>query len=134
MLSQHARIVLDTLLPSQAHPALPAGLMDVEFDAFWSDFERTTLPSMHRPFRVALAAATWVAPLLIGRRPPLAGHDRATRERALAAMGTSRWYLWRQLLMVLKMTASLCYGADPAVREAIGYPTQPDDPGGKAAG
>ena len=134
LLSQRARVVFDTLLPDGAHPTLPYGALEAGFDAFWSDFERTTLPAMHRPFRVALAAATWVAPLLIGRRPPLARHDRDTRERALAAMGTSRWYLWRQLLMVLKMTASLCYGADPAVREAIGYPAQPVDPGGKAAG
>ncbi len=127
MLSRTSRIVLDTLLPSGADPTLKYGLFDAGFDAFWSDFERTTLPSLRWGFRAALFAATWVAPLLILRLPPLTLHDRPTRERGLVAMGASRVYLIRQMFQLLKVTVCFCYGADPNVRAAIGYPVQPGD-------
>ena len=128
MLSQQSRIVLDTLLPAGAHPALKYGLFDVVFDEFWSEFERTTLPSLRWSFRVALFVATWIAPLLIHRLPPLTLYNRPTRERVLAAMETSRIYFLRQMLVFLKTTVCFCYGADRNVRDAIGYPLQPDNP------
>ena len=127
MLSHRARSVLDTLLPAGEHPALPYGVFDAGFDAFWSEFQRTTLPSVRRMVRAALFTAIWIAPLLIGRLPPLSLYDRLTRERALAAMASSRSYLLRQMLQLLKTTACFCYGADPSVRAAAGYPSQHDD-------
>jgi hypothetical protein len=61
--------------------------------------------------RLALLAAVWLSPLLIGRLPPLSLSDRATREAALAALGSSRLGVLRQLLFVLKSVAGFCYGA-----------------------
>jgi hypothetical protein len=133
MLSRQSRLVLDTLLPSGAHPTLKYGVFDTGFEAFWSDFERTALPSLRWGFRAALFAAIWVAPLLIRRFPPLTLYARPTCERALAAMASSHVYLLRQLFVVLKTTVGFCYGADPNVRDAIGYPRQPDDPRRKVA-
>jgi hypothetical protein len=133
MLSKHARVVLDTLLPAGAHPALKYGVFDAGFEAFWSDFERTALPSLRWGFRAALFAAIWAAPLLIRRFPPLTLYARPTRERALAAMASSNVYLLRQLFVVLKTTVGFCYGADRNVRDAIGYPRQHDDPRRKVA-
>jgi len=133
MLSENSRIVLDTLLPSGAHPTLTYGVFNTGFDAFWAEFEHTALPSLRWGFRAALFAATWIAPLLILRPPPLTLYDRPTRERALAAMASSNVYLLRQLFVVLKTTVGFCYGADPNVRDAIGYPRQPDDPRRKVA-
>jgi hypothetical protein len=124
MLSKSGRVVLDTLLPAGAHPALNYGV----FDAGFKDFDRTTLPSLRWGFRAALLAAIWIAPLLIFRFPPLIIYARPTRERALAAMASSRIYVLRQLFGVLKTTVGFCYGADPNVRDAIGYPVQHDDP------
>ncbi len=131
-MSKRARAVLDTLLPAGEHPAQPYGAFDAGFDAFWSEFERTSLPSIRRTVRAALFAAIWIAPLLIGRPPPVSLHDRPTRERALGAMAFSRSYLLRQMLQLLKTTARFCYGADRNVRDAIGYPLQHDDPRHKA--
>ena len=128
MLSKRARVVLDTLLPSEAHPALKAGVFDTDFDVFWLDVERTALPAWRWGFHAALWAATWIAPLLILRLPPLTQHERQTRERALAAMETSRIYFLRQLLGLLKTVVCFGYGADRDVRAAIGYPRQPEDP------
>jgi hypothetical protein len=127
MLNRRDRLILEALLPSGAHASLPYGVAEVNFDAFWSAFERTALPSWHRGFRAALWIATWFAPLLVRRLPPLTLHDRPTRERALAAMEHSRLYLLRQMLGLLKTTVCLGYGADDDVRQAIGYPGRPDE-------
>jgi hypothetical protein len=43
-------------------------------------------------------------------------------------MGTSRFYVMRQMLQLLKTIVCFCYGADPNVRDAIGSPLQHDDP------
>jgi hypothetical protein len=126
MLNQNARAVLDTLLPSHANPVLPLGIFDAGFDAFWADVEQTALPAWRWGFRAAVFTAVWVAPLLIRRRPPLTRLDRPARERALAAMGASRFPLIRQMLVLLKTIAGFCYGAGPRVRAAIGYPRQPE--------
>ena len=128
MLSRQSRIILDTLLPAGAHPSLKYGVFDAGFDHFWIDFERTARPSMRWGFLAALFAATWIAPLLILRPPPLTLHNRQTRERALLAMGTSRFYVLRQMMLLLKTIVCFSYGADPDVRDVVGYPEQPDDP------
>ena len=128
MLSKRARVVLDTLLPSEAHPTLKYGVFDTDFDAFWLDFESTALPAWRWGFYAASWAATWIAPLLIRRLPPLTRYDRPTRERALAAMETSRIYFLRQMMGLLKTIVSFGYGADRDVRDSIGYPRQTDDP------
>lgn len=128
MLSKQARIIVDTLLPAGVNPALKYGIFDAGFDAFWSDFDRSTLPSLRWGFRAALFAAMWIAPLLIHRLPPLTLYHRPTRERALAAMESSRFYFLRQLLLLLKQVICFCYGADRNVRDVIGFPFQPGDP------
>jgi hypothetical protein len=127
MLPKHVHVVLDTLLPSQSHPALKTGGLEAGFAAFWPEFLQTAVPSLRLAFKAALLAAVWVAPLLIGRLPPLTRHDRLTRVRALAALETSPLAVLRQLLLVLKMVASFAYGADPSVRAAAGYPRRPPE-------
>ncbi|MCA1554542.1 MAG: hypothetical protein LC737_09205 [Chloroflexi bacterium] len=121
-LTRRARIVLDTLLPAQAHAQLPLGLFDAEFESFQVEFERSATLQLRLAFGVALFVAVWLSPLLIHHLPPLTRHGRETRERALAALAHSRIYVLRQLLTVLKLVTSLCYGAHPTVRDAIGYP------------
>lgn len=129
MLNSRARTVLDTLLPSQGHPLLKNGIFDVEFDTFYEHFARTGNSSLRWGFRLAVWAAIWVSPLLIGRVPPLLLYPRETRERALAAMENSRFYFLRQLMLILKTVVCLAYGANGQVRDAIGYPIQNDESG-----
>jgi hypothetical protein len=126
MLNKRDRLILATLLPAGADPSLPYGHFDDATGSFWPAFARSAGP-WRRALRLALFTATWVAPLLVRRPPPLTLYSRATRERALTAMGASRFYLLRQMLQLLKTITSLCYGADPQVRQAIGYPVQAAD-------
>ncbi|HEX4743571.1 MAG TPA: hypothetical protein VFW12_02745 [Candidatus Limnocylindria bacterium] len=120
-LGPRARAVIDTMLPSgAAHRMLP-GAFEAGFDDFYDEFARTAVAPMRLAFGTALFAAIWVAPILIRRLPPLTRHSRADRERALGALATSGSPLLRQLATVLKGVICLGYGADPAVRRAIGY-------------
>lgn len=127
-LNPRSRAVLDALLPSSANPTLPLGLLETGFDEFLEDFERSASPSMRLGFNAALWTAAWVAPTLIGKAPPISLYDLPTREKALEAMGRSRLYSMRQMLLVLKAVSAFCYGAHPSVRKAVGYPRQFDDP------
>lgn len=122
MLSKNSRVVLDTLLPSGAHPKLPLGLMETNFDGFYAGFKQEASPAMIFGFRAALFAAIWAAPLLIGKLPPITRLKRPIREKALEAMGASRFYLLRQLMLVLKAVTCFCYGADRRVRDALAMP------------
>jgi hypothetical protein len=128
MLTPHARVVLETLLPAQAHPRLLDGALDPRFEPSWTEFQRTAAPALRLSFQAAVLAATWIAPLLVGSLPPLGRLDHPAREQALAALDDSRWPLFRQLILVLKLVASFAYGADPAVRAALGYPAAPLNP------
>lgn len=121
MLTPRERAVLETLLPAGGHPALK-GLFEAGFEDFYRDFERTAIMRLRLGFKAALFAAIWISPLLIGRLPPLTRLERENREAALEALGRSRFYVLRQLFLVLKTVSCFCYGADPQVRRAIGFP------------
>ena len=115
------RVVLDTLLPATSDTLLPDGVLELGFDAFYVEFQRTATRPARRAFRLALLAATWAAPPLIHVLPPLGRQPRVVRERALEAMATSRIGILRQLFVVLKLVTALAYGADPTVRGRVGY-------------
>lgn len=128
LLKRREREVLDTLLPSGIHPQLPWGIFEADFDGFYRRFLETADISWRFGFRAALFVAIWIAPLLIFRFPPITLYDRPAREQALLALYASRFNLLRQMVLVLKAVVCFCYGADPRVREVIGYPrpVQPD--------
>ena len=120
--------MVDTLLPEGVQPAPSRGALGAGWEEFHRAFERQAVGRLRLGLRAALFVAIWVAPALIGRIPPITLYGRATRERALEALGRSRLYPLRQLLGLLKLTVALCYGADPEVRRAIRYPHQDHDP------
>ena len=127
-LRKRQRVVLETLLPTAAHPALPKGLFDTGFETFYADFERNGSWKLRASFRVTLFLTIWVAPLLSGRVPPISLYAAATRERILERFFVSRFFFFRQLALTMKLVVALCYGADREVRDAVGYPMQHDDP------
>ncbi len=121
-LSTNDLAVLDALLPANAHPVLRTGIVGTGFEEFLDEFHGMAPPHLWRAFRIGLFAAAWVAPVMIGRVPPIARLDGSDRERALAAMASSRVPELRQLISVLKTVVALHYGALASVRAAIGYP------------
>lgn len=120
-LASPGRVVFDTLLPANADARLPQGLFDTGFDAFFAEFTRQAPSLVRTALPLAILSATWVAPVLIAKLPPLGRLSRDDRERALVAMSRSRIGLLRQLVVLLKLVAAMSYGADEGVRQAIGY-------------
>ena len=115
------RAVLETLLPGGASAILPLGVLETGFDEFLVDFAELGAVDLQRAFRIALFGAGWIAPLLVGCRPPLSRLSPAQRELALTAMDGSRPAVLRQLVRVLKTVVGLHYGALASVRRTIGY-------------
>lgn len=109
-------------MPKDGPAALP-GAFEADFEAFFARFEATALPSMRWGFLAALWVAAWIAPALILKLPPITLLSPEDRERALEALGKSRIYLLRQILLLLKAVVSFCYGANPKVRQALGVPS-----------
>ena len=112
--------MIDTLLPAGGGQGSPPGALEAGLDEFLDEFARTADIRLRRAFQLALIAATWVAPVLIRRLPPLARLSSDERERALQALAGSGFLPFRQLVVVLKAVVSLGYGAHPRVREVIG--------------
>ena len=121
-LSGNDEAVLAALLPSGAHPLLGIGIVDQDIGPFLAEFRKTSPPHLWRAFRLGLFCATWVAPLLLHRLPPIGRLGESDRERALAAMAVSQVPELRQLVSVLKSVVCLHYGGLSEVRAAIGYP------------
>ncbi len=122
MLNRRQRAVIETLLPAREDGLLP-GAIESGFEEFHDRFQRTALPSMRFGFSAALWTAIWLSPPLVGRLPPLSRLSPQDREQALEALGKSRFYLLRQILLLLKAVVSFHYGAHPKVRQALGVPS-----------
>ncbi|HET7482349.1 MAG TPA: hypothetical protein VFK89_05750 [Actinomycetota bacterium] len=121
-LRRRARVVLQTLVPEQAHPVLTKGIEGVRFDDFYADFAANASGKLLLSFRASLFLAIWVAPLLVGRIPPITRHRADVRRRILDRFFASRIALFRQIALTMKFVVSLCYGADDDVRRAVGLP------------
>jgi hypothetical protein len=122
--NRRTRTVVDTLLPSDT--VLGRGALDAGFEAFLPRFESEAVPRARLGFRAGVWAASWVAPMLIGKLPPLGRHPRDVRERALEAM--RRRPVLRQLIQLVKTVVSFSVGADPQIRTTIGYASTEEPP------
>lgn len=120
MIGPRDRVVLDALLPPGGPEGLP-GAFEAGFEDFERGFSKDAPLPMRFGWRAALFAAFWLSPLLIGRFPPLGRLSPEERENALCAMGKSRFYLIRQVSLLLKAVTSFGYGGTQAVRRAVGY-------------
>jgi len=115
------RAVLEALLPGGASAILPLGVLETGFHEFLEDFAELGAADLQRAFRIALFSAGWIAPVLVGRLPPLSRLSPAERELALMAMDGSQLAVLRQLVRALKTVVGLHYGAVLSVRRTIGY-------------
>ncbi|HEY8089042.1 MAG TPA: hypothetical protein VIF09_14385 [Polyangiaceae bacterium] len=105
-----------------------AGLRDIRaMDV--SGFLRQVMACV--PFQAAfgLRAAVWLvalAPLFVlGRLATIAGLGVADRERLVQVLSTSRSYVVRSLVMILKTMGALLYAGDDAVRARMAKPSPP---------
>ncbi len=121
-LSKSQKLVLETLLPSTPGEKLSVGIHDVAFTNFYKNFQQTAIWQMRLTFKVALFVAIWLAPLLARKIPPISLYNESDRTKILEALYKAPFNLFRQLVVMLKLTVSLAYAPDSRVREVLGQP------------
>jgi hypothetical protein len=111
-----ARAALGAIYPKGASPALPIGIGDLDIEAFLADLLRRIPLTAALGLRVAI----WIvalAPVFLMRRLATVARLGPLEQQALVALLlSSSSYAVRQLVMALKATGGLLYGAAESVR------------------
>jgi hypothetical protein len=106
-----ARAALGAIYPKGASPALPIGIGDLDIEAFLADLLRRI------PLTAALGLLVALAPVFLMRRLATVARLGPLEQQALVALLlSSSSYAVRQLVMALKATGGLLYGAAESVR------------------
>lgn len=110
------------------HDGIP-GIADADLDDFLVRYRREVALPMRLGIQFAVVLYT-LSPLFTVRRPVLASMlSPALRDVHAHRIATSRLYLVRQAMFLLKTVGGLCWGAHPRIREALGLPAYGPDPG-----
>ena len=119
--------IFDAVLPP-GHGTLEIGARDVPLEGLIDDLFEVA-PGQ---FSLGLRAATWVVtlfgPLLAGRLRTFGGLSREDRAAVLARLSTSRFYVLREIPMLLKMVACLGWGGMPEVQRRVGLEVVDETP------
>ena len=97
---------------------------------YWTALVLGALVYALSPVReVSLGRAEWLPVLTVG--VPLPSVALSPRLRALHAERATRLriYLLRQAIMLVRLSAGMCWGADPWVRSRFALAAYPEDPG-----
>ena len=112
--------IFGTILPDGDPSGLP-GAAQVEWKPFLDDFASAAPARMLLGLRAALWFTVLLAPLLmLWRVRTFARLGGAERLRVLRALRESRFYLVRELPVLLKSVACLGYCRLPAVQRKVG--------------
>jgi len=105
------------------------GIRDMDLDGYLRRFRRETTPLLW----VGVLAGSFlfaITPLItIGIPLPAFLLPKGALDRHAYGITYHRIYLLRQSVFLVKMAASLYWGARPEVREAFNLPLYPPDPG-----
>lgn len=108
--------------------ALP-GVADTGVDEFLRTLERESSAL----FWFGLVLGAWVytlTPFMTVFVPlPSRLLPAGLRNRHAQRIGSSKVYLIRQAIAVVRLAAGLCWGRDPSVRAQLGLAPYPEDPG-----
>ncbi len=85
--------------------------------AFWHTFDRSAPLLLRAGLTIAVFWLTWLPFLRHGR--PLHRLDPAQQTAFLQGMAQSRFYVHRQLTLVVKLLASLALGTDAGARQVL---------------
>jgi hypothetical protein len=120
--------ILSTIYPAHANDRLTLGADDVPLAAFFDDvFARAPgLPLLG--IRAATWAITFCPLFVIGRFGLFHRLPTNDRLRVIEGLGHSRFYLVRELPMLIKTIGCLGYGSLPAVQQQIGVDRPLDTP------
>lgn len=120
------RSAMVTLYPRTE--ALP-GIEDTGIDAFLARFRRESTFLIYVGVLLGTFIFHWSTLLTVFIPVPAFLLPAGLREKHAARILTSRFYLLRQAVFLVKLAAGMCWGANPVVREKLGMKPYPADPG-----
>ncbi len=104
------------------------GIEDTELDAFLDRVAREADALMKLGLALGTLVFTITPILTVGWPLPSFLLPLAVRQRHADRIVSTRLYLLRQAVFVLKMMAGLCWGQHASVRRAMALEPYPDDP------
>jgi hypothetical protein len=113
-------IAFDTILPSGATENLPIGAKDVPMNAFLDDLLVHSPGRITLGFRLAIWFLIWSPILFLRSFRRFTGLSESARVQWLRRLERSRFYVIRELPVVIKTVACLGYCGLPTVQEQIG--------------
>lgn len=108
--------LLAAMIPASALDSEQPGLEAVDTEPFWNEMERAAPPLLRLGLRFAVWVLTWAPLLLIGRAHSFRRLAGPEQDRVLERAASSRFYLLRQLVMMLKAMACFAYFRVPTAR------------------
>jgi hypothetical protein len=105
------------------------GIDQLDLDDFLARYRREAPAIMWVGLHLAALVFTLSPLVTIGWPLPSIWLSPSALDRHAYAATTHRWYLMRQLVMVLKMAGGLCWGQHPRVRALHGVAAYGADPG-----
>ncbi len=102
-------------------PGVPGGrlppIRTLDLAAFWTRYEGAAPFMLRIGLRLAVAALTWMPLCRYGR--PFHRLDADRQDAFLARQNSSRLYIVRQLVTVVKLIACFAYFRDPTIQAAV---------------
>jgi len=105
------------------------GIADTDLDGFLDTYARQAHPMMKLGVYGAALAFVFLPFATIFVPLPAFLLPASWREAHVSRAANHRFYLIRQVILLLKFAAGFCWGADPEVRRRIGLRPMPPDPG-----
>ncbi|MFO0726580.1 MAG: hypothetical protein U1E65_22530 [Myxococcota bacterium] len=105
------------------------GVAELELVPFLARYRREAPPHMWLGLVLGAVVFTITPILTVGWPLPSFWLPRATLDLHANRVASHRWYLLRQLIMIVKMAGALCWGQDARVRALHGVAAYEPDPG-----
>ena len=113
-------LIFAAIFPEPPRGPFPLAITSLEPARFYARLCRGARWDHALTLRAALFVTAVLAPLVVlGRFRTLGGLDVETRERVLEGMHSSRHYLFRQLVFLLKSQAAQVFAARPVIRAIV---------------
>lgn len=105
------------------------GIEDMPLDEYLARFRRESAPLMWAGFVLGTLFFHFTPLFTVFIPLPAFMLSAETRDRHAQRLMAHPMYYVRQPVFLVKMVAGLLWGADPGVRERLGLPPYPADPG-----
>lgn len=121
-------LVRDAMLALYPRTAELPGLEDTNIRTFLVKFRRETTFVFWLGIFMSACLFQWSTLFTVYVPLPAFLLSKKLRDKHAHKIASSELYLVRQAMLVLKMPAGLCWGADPAVRKHFALPVYEPDP------